>query len=192
METVKNFDSHTFDEIKGYLQETDRILKESAERHKEFEREMKESNDKFNELLGNYINLFGNFTEYTMTPKMREKFIELGLDFQKTTRRVSVRDKKNDIFFEVDAMLENGDTAMLVEIKTELTVERIKKHIIRLEKMRKYSDLRGDKRIFLGAVAGVILDDDTRNYALDQGFYLIEPAGQDLSITPPNGKPKEW
>jgi hypothetical protein len=192
METVQKFDPNSIEEIRGYLKETDRILKESAERHKEFEREMKESNDKFNERLGNYINLFGKFTEFTMTPKLREKFAELGLDFQKTARRISVRDKNNDIFFEVDAMLENGDTAILVEIKTELTVDRIKKHIARLEKMRKYSDLRGDKRIFLGAVAGVILDDDTKDYALDQGFYLIEPAGQDLSITPPNGKPKEW
>ena len=89
-------------------------------------------------------------------------------------------------------MLENGDTAILVEIKTELTVERIKKHINRLEKMRKYADLHGDKRTFLGAVAGEVVTDKEREYALEQGFYLIEPAGQDLNITPPNNKPKEW
>jgi hypothetical protein len=185
METIQKFETPSLEKMWEYL-------RESAERHKEFEKEMKESKAEFNERLGNYINLFGDFTEYTMTPKMREKFFDLGLDFQKTVRRVSVRDNKNDIFFEVDAMLENGDTAMLVEIKTELTVDRIKKHIVRMEKMRKYSDLRGDKRVFLGAVAGVIMDEETRTYALDQGFYLIEPAGQDLSITLPNGKPREW
>jgi hypothetical protein len=89
-------------------------------------------------------------------------------------------------------MLENGDKAMLVEIKTQLTVERIKKHIERLEKMRKHADLYGDKRTFLGAVAGVVVDDVSREYALNQGLYLIEPAGEDLTITQPNGKPKEW
>jgi ribosomal protein L9 len=220
METLQEYDPRGFEKIKEYLQEASQILKESAiwhkeferemkesverhkefekemkesaERHKEFEKEMKESKAEFNERLGNYINLFGDFTEYTMAPKMCEKFLEFGFDFHKTNRRITVRDSKNDMFFEVDVMLENGDTAMLVEIKTELTIDRIKKHISRLEKMRKYADLRGDKRVFLGAVAGVILDDDTRNYALDQGFYLIEPAGQDLNITPPNGKPKEW
>ena len=29
-----------------------------------------------------------------------------------------------------------------------------------LEKMRKYADLRGDKRKFFGAIAGVVMDDD--------------------------------
>jgi len=80
----------------------------------------------------------------------------------------------------------------MVEIKTQLTVERINKHIERLEKMRKYADLHGDKRTFLGAVAGVVVDDEARKYALNQGLYLIEPAGEELNITPPNDKPKEW
>ena len=79
-----------------------------------------------------------------------------------------------------------------VEIKTKLTVERINKHIERLEKMRKHADSHGDKRTFLGAVAGVVVEDESREYVLNQGFYLIEPEGEDLIITPPNGKPKEW
>jgi hypothetical protein len=58
--------------------------------------------------------------------------------------------------------------------------------------MRRYSDIRGDKRAFLGAVAGVVLDDEARNYALDRGLYLIEPSGDNFNITVPTGKPKEW
>jgi len=58
--------------------------------------------------------------------------------------------------------------------------------------MRKYADLHGDKRAFIGAVAGVVVTDIERKHALDQGFYLIEPSGQDLSITPSSDKPKEW
>jgi hypothetical protein len=98
----------------------------------------------------------------------------------------------NDIFFEIDVMLENGDKAMAVEVKTQLTLDRINKHIERLEKIRKYADLHGDKRTFLGAVAGVVVTDEARDYALNQGFYLIEPSGENFNITLPNGKPKEW
>ena len=47
------------------------------------------------------------------------------------------------------------------------------------------------KRTFLGAVAGVVVTDKVREYALNQGFYLIEPSGESFNITPPNGKPKE-
>ena len=174
-----------FQEIGEKQKETEQILKETA-------LQMKESKAEFNEKLGNYINLFGDFTEYTMAPKLREKFMELGLDFPRTNRNMKVKDKVNNIFLETDVMLENGDKAMMVEIKTQLTVERINKYIERLEKMRKYADLHGDKRTFLGAVAGVVVDDEVREYALNHGLYLIEPAGADLNITSPNGKPKEW
>jgi len=153
---------------------------------------MRESKDQFNERLGSYINLFGDFTEYTMAPKLCEKFNKLGFDFSRSIRNTKVKDENNNIFFETDAVLENYDKAMIVEIKTQLTFERVNKHIERLEKMRKYADLHGDKRTFLGAVAGVVVTDEVRKYALNQGFYLIEPEGEDLTITPPNGKPKEW
>ncbi len=129
----------------------------------------KKDKAEFNERLGNYINLFGDFTEYMMAPKLREKFKEFGLFFPKTSRNVSVKDENKNIILETDAMLENGDKAMMVEIKTKLTVERINKHIERLEKMRKHADLHGDsglksERAFLGAVAGVVVDDESREY----------------------------
>jgi len=196
METTQTPNPPTFETVLADFQEIRQIMKESAERHdremKELEQKTERSRVELNQKLGNYINLFGEVTEYEIAPKLREKFIEFGFDFQKTNREISVRDSTNNIFFEVDVILENGDTAMLVEIKTRLTVERIKSHITRIEKMRKYADLRGDKRTFLGAVAGVVAEDEARKYALDQGFYLIEPSGESFTITPPNGKPKEW
>ena len=81
---------------------------------------------------------------------------------------------------------------MLVEVKTKLTAERINKHKERLEKMRKHADLHGDKRRFLGAVAGVVITKEVRDYAMQEGFYIIEPDGENFCITPPGGKPREW
>ena len=146
----------------------------------------------FNKRIGSLTNLFGEIAEYMVAPKLREKFSELGLDFPKANPNSSVNDRVNNIFLEIDVMLENGDKAMLVEVKTKLTLERINNHIDRLEKMRAYANLHGDKRTFLGAVAGVVVTDEVRNYALNQGFYLIEPSGESFNITPPKGNPKEW
>jgi len=192
MEATQTANPPSFESVWAILQENAQGMKELREIHKEYEQERKKEKAEFNERLGNYINLFGDFTEYTMAPKLREKFLELGLDFPRTNRNVRVKDVNNNIILETDVMLENGDKAMMVEIKTQLTVERINKHIERLEKMRKYADLHGDKRTFLGAVAGVVVDDEVREYVLNHGLYLIEPAGSDLNITSPNGKPKEW
>ena len=154
-----------------------------------------ENRDQIKEIgkrLGDFTNSFGDVVEYMIAPNLQEKFNDLGYEFQEASTKHKVYDKKNNIRFEIDVFLQNGDTAMLVEIKTELTISDINKHINRLEKMRKYADLRGDKRHFMGAVAGIVVENDEREYALSQGFFLIEPSGENFNITPPPNKPKEW
>ena len=73
-----------------------------------------------------------------------------------------------------------------------MTVEFINAHIKRLEKMRKYADLHEDKWAFLGAVAGVIIPQNDKEFALSQGLYVIEHSGESFNITLPFGKPREW
>jgi len=169
-------------------EETDQIVKETAKLQEETARQMKETDRR----LGKLGNSFGEVVEYMVAPNLQEKFNDFEYDFQEVSTRHKVRDKKNNIFFEVDVFLQNGDTALLVEIKTDLTISDINKHVERLEKMRRYADLRGDKRRFLGAVAGVVIKDEEKEYALNQGFFLIEPNGENFNITRPPSKPKEW
>ena len=185
------------------LQEIRDILKESTIQFnrrighldnsiKETDRIIKESSIQFNRRIGHLDNNFGELAEFMIAPKICEKFREFGLDLPRANPTVAINDRKNQIFLEIDIMLENGDKAVLIEVKAKLTKERINSHIERLEKMRRYSDLHGDKRAFLGAVAGVALNDAVKNYALEQGLYLIEPSGDSFYITAPNGTPKEW
>jgi len=181
-----------FQEIGKKQEETDRIVKEVAENLRETDRVLKEQAESNNNRIGSLTNLFGDVTEAMVAPKICEKFEELGLYFPKANPNSRLNDRVNKISFEVDIMLENGEKAMLIEVKTKLTFERIDKHIERLEEMRKYADLHGDKRIFLGAVAGIVVTDEIRDYALSKGFYFIEYAGDNFFITPPSGKPKEW
>ena len=196
-----------FEQVWAALME-DRIrLRESNERFDremeksrvKFDRQLKESKDAYdrqvsdyNKRFGDFTNRFGEVVEYMITPNLQEKFRELGLVFPKANNNTKVLDYDNNIFLEVDVMLENGDRAMLVEIKTKPTTENVQEHIERIEKMRKYADLHGDKRTFWGAVAGVVMTLNVKNYALGQGLYVIEPSGETFNITPPNGQPKEW
>ena len=182
----------SFESVWALVQEVSKEQKETARQIKETDRILKENAIDFNRRIGHLDNLFGDVAEYMIAPKLCEKFIEFGHNFPRANRNVSVNDKINKIYLEIDVILENGDKAMLVEMKAKLTENRINSHIERLEKMRRYADLRGDKRVFLGAVAGVVVTEEARNYALNQGFYLIEPTGENFTITPPPGKPREW
>jgi hypothetical protein len=155
-------------------------------------KETRESQKETNRQIGKLGNRFGEVVEYMIAPNLCEKFKKFGLIFPKANSGTRVSDHDNNIHFEIDIMLENGNTAMLVEAKSKLTTEHVNEHIERLEKMRKYADLHGDKRSFLGAVAGVILTSNVKEYALKHGFFAIEPSGETFNIIPPNGKPKEW
>ena len=168
-------------ELKENQKETDRIVKETA-------RQMKETDKR----LGSLNNRFGEIVEYMVAPNLKEKFREMGLKFHQASPDVVFSDDDDNILFEVDVLLQNGEKAMLVEAKATLTTEDVRDHIERLKKMRAYADLHGDKRTFLGAVAGVVMTTNVKKYALKQGFYVIEPSGETFNIIPPNGSPKEW
>jgi hypothetical protein len=196
----------TFEQVWAALKETDRMVKENAiqmkesqretdRRMKETDRQMKETDRKLKEIgknLGDFTNNFGDVVEHMIAPNLLDKFNDLGYDFHEASNNVKVRDKKNDINFEIDVYLQNGDFAMMVEIKADLAISDINAHIERLEKMRKYADLRKDNRHFIGAVAGIAVKIKVKEYALKNGFFLIEPNGENFNITPPNNKPKEW
>jgi hypothetical protein len=191
--------ANSFESVWVAFQETDRIQKENALqmeklriRQEENERISKERSAKIDAQIGSLTNLFGDFTLGMVAPKLCDKFTDFDFVFPRANPNVIFDDKKNEISFEVDIMLENGDKAILIEVKTKLTEERIRKHIVRLEKMRRYANIHGDKRTFLGAVAGFAITEDVRKLALEEGFYLIEPDGENFNITPPSNKPKEW
>jgi hypothetical protein len=154
-------------EVAVSQKDIDRIVKETA-------RQMQETDKR----LGKLSNRMGEVVKHMIAPNLREKFRELGYDFPKANPNSDVSDRKNNIHLKIDVMLENGDKAMLVEVKTKPTTEDVLDHIKRLEKMRVYADLYGKKRTFLVAIARVVITDNVKEYALKQGFFVIEPSGE--------------
>jgi hypothetical protein len=171
------------------MKETDKRLEEAERMVKETSRQMKETDKRF----GFITNRFGEMVEYMILPNLVVKFDELGFTFTKANR-TEITDRKHDIITEIDALLENGDTVMAVEIKTKPNDEDINDHSERMEKLRRYADLHNDKRRYLGAMAGVVFSASAKTYALKKGFYVIEPSGETFVITEPQGvyHPREW
>jgi hypothetical protein len=134
-----------------------------------------------------------------IVPNLKAKFNELGFTFEKVSRDVEISDRKNNIFAELDYFMENGDCAMVVEMKTKLRTDDIDEHIKRMEKVRLHAELHSegrsaDRRSYYGAVAGVVMSESEKTYALKKGFYVIEPSGESFIITSPEGaySPRAW
>ena len=90
--------------------------------------------------------------------------------------------------------LENGDVAILIEVKTSLETADVRKHIERMEKFRRYADVKGDKRRFIGAVAGAVVEEEAAIFAQENGMYVIVQSGEAVEIVPPSAEfvAKEW
>lgn len=142
--------------------------------------------------IGKLGGRFGEMVEYMVMPNLVDKFGELGFVFTKAYPDAEIKDRKNNIVAEVDITLENGDKVMIVEVKSKPIISDIKDHVKRMGKVRLHADLHDDKRKYLGAVAGMVIKDNVRDFIAKNGFYLVEPSGETFNITPPDGKPKEW
>jgi hypothetical protein len=174
-------------------EETERIFRESERRHEETDREVRQALKEASRLVGNLSNKLGIVVEHLVLTNILEKFNELGYEFSKMGPNIRIEDKKKNIIAEVDAMLENGDYALDIVVKTQLNVKDVDEHLERMDKLRRYADDRHDTRKFLGAVAGAIVADNVKEYALKKGFYVIKQSGDTVSIENPGGfKPREW
>ena len=220
METTQDFaidpnDPPTFEKVWKMFQETDRKFQETDRKFQETDRKFQVTREELREMsrktdeqiaatgkqmkqtdkkVGELTNRFGNMVEHMVVPNLLSKFKALGFVFEAASRDFKVQDQKNDLFFEVDALLQNGGKVMIVEIKATPSLKDIEDHVRRMEKMRRYADLRGDSRKYLGAVAGVVVSDSVKNKALANGFFVVVPSGDTFDIIKPEGNyhVKEW
>ena len=176
-----------FQETDRKWQETDRLIKENALQMKETDRQMKETDRKISK-LGSRI---GQLIEHLAASNIIEKFRALDYNFTQISRNHCIEDETGRFLAEIDLLLENGDCAMVVEVKSLLTRTDVKEHRKRLETLRNYADKRNDKRKFYGAVAAALLNKDARAFALESGMYVVEQTGDTVRIEAPE-KPGFW
>ena len=171
------------------MKETDRRMQETDRRMQETDRRMKETDKKIGELT----NRFGELAEHLVAPSIMEKFNELNFTFEHISQNHKISDASGNLITQIDIILENGDTVMVVEIKAKPNQKDVDEHINRMEILRGRADARNDKRKYRGAIAGAIMNADVRNYAHKSGFYVIEQTGDTVKITVPIGfTAREW
>jgi len=151
--------------------------------------QMKETDRKIGELS----NRFGELAEHLVAPSIKEKFNALNFTFDQMSQNIQISDNSGQILAEIDILLENGDVAIAVEVKSKPLEKDVDRHITRMEVLRHRADLRKDPRKFRGAIAGAIMNKEVRDYAQKCGFYVIEQTGDTVKISIPEGfTPREW
>ena len=173
-----------------WVKEIRQTLAETAQLQKETEWWAKEAHRKVS-ALGSRI---GEIVENMVAGNIVEKFQAFDYEIIQCAPRVKYEYKKLGMRGEIDLFLEDGDVAILVEVKTTLETTDVRKHIKQLEEYRRCADARGDKRRFVGAVAGAVVEGEAMEFAHENGMYVIVQSGEAVEIvqTPEGFKAREW
>jgi hypothetical protein len=181
------------------MKETDRYMKELSKeadrRQAETDKQMKETDRLIKELsknIGGLNNAFGKWAEELVSAKLWEKFKGLGYQFTRGESKEFWEGGRT--VAQVDMLLENGEYAMAVEIKSELGIGDVDEHIRRIGKVREQLDKRGDRRKLVGALAGMVVPGRVREYGQGKGLYILEQSGDMVEVAeaPEGFKAREW
>ncbi|MCL2207879.1 MAG: hypothetical protein FWB90_07290 [Fibromonadales bacterium] len=188
-----------FQETDRKFQETSRELKEAERRAQEEAREWREyiarMNDNLNQQIGYLGRSLGDVVELVLVPGICGKMNQFGHSFTRLGPNKVINRENKKTLVEVDLWLENGDEAMAVEIKTDLSVKWVNKHLERLNLLRKHENITGLKgKKLYAAVAGISIDEDARDLALEKGMYVIDLIEDEdrLEVIAPEGNIGKW
>jgi hypothetical protein len=183
-------------ENREQMKETDAQIKETGKLIEKNAKEMealKKTVERVTANVGGLNRSMGELIETLIAARLWEKFPEYNL--KRAYQRMPIFDENNRTLTDIDILLSNTDTAMAVEVKRQLDDKRdVDDHLERMERIRKYPPAEVAGKKLVGAMAGGVVNDDTRRYAYESGFFVLELTGDTVQlIPPPDGfVPKQW
>ncbi|MDR1964045.1 MAG: hypothetical protein LBQ50_09735 [Planctomycetaceae bacterium] len=177
------------------IKETEQLIKETDQQLKNYIREADKDRKKLSEQMGHLSNSFGEVVEHLLAPGLVEKFNKLGYHFTSASSRGTTFTYEGKIIAEVDMLLQNTKTILLVEAKAKPREEHIASFIERIQKVRKFYDLIGENsnKKIIGAIAGAMFYDNIQTLAIKAGLFTIVQSGDTVKIVVPKKfKPREF
>ena len=179
-------------------QEFDRRLAESkaefdrdlAESRIEFERSQAEFDRRIakteriaaqaNEAVSNLTSRWGRFVENLVAPAALKLFQERGILVERIYQRMKAT--RGNQKREIDVFAVNHDVGVVIEVKSRLTQDHVRKLLETLETFKTVFTEYAHHRIY-GALAAIEIDGDVDKYAENQGLFIIEQSGDGVYIS---------
>ena len=170
----------------------DKRMAETDKRMAETDRQIRKTSHE----IGRLTSSVGRVIENMVAGNIVKKFRALGYDVTGCSPNKEFEIEALGIVGEIDLLLDDGPVGILVEVKTTLKTDDVRDHIEKIKEYRRYADARGfgDKRHFIGAVAGAVIEGDAETFAHENGMYVIVQSGDAVEILaqPEGFKAKEW
>ncbi|HAT51499.1 MAG: DUF3782 domain-containing protein [Nitrospirae bacterium] len=167
--------------------ETDLKFQETAAQMRETDRVVKEVSRKIGSLGGRW----GDFVEGLVAPACETLFAARGIPVHKVSRQMKAK-LPGGRHMEIDVFVVNTDAVVLVEVKSALTVEDVRDHLVRLAEFKDFFPEYANKRVF-GAVAGIVIGEHADRFAMNKGLFVIVQSGDTVRMAnEPEFQPRSW
>jgi len=178
--------SQEVQEIWALFRETREQMAETDKKIAKLTEEVSRVSENVDALTGKW----GRFVEGLVAPGAMRIFKERGIEVSQTHTRIEA--KKGGESMEIDVLVVNDEYAIVISVKSTLSVDDVNEHLSNLASFRKFFPYLEDKKI-LGAVAGIVIDEGAGKYAYRKGLFVIAQSGETVKIlNDEKFKPKEW
>ena len=174
--------------MRNSIQKVSDNIDKLSEENREFRKSLRDASGRFDRK-------FGELWELMVVPNIKEKFNKLGFHFESVARDFEF-DRPNTngrTLAEADIILENGDSAIVVEVKDCFKEKYLTEHIVRMKKLKTLPRF-ANKKLY-GAIAAGFVKAEFKQQAFKHGFYVLNrPDTMNVEIEPfPKGcKPRAW
>ena len=158
------------------------ILRKLALSSEETDRKIQETDRKMKELtkaIGRLGNRRGECGEEMVRPAVVRLFQQQGIAVHQVFRGAYA--ERDGDAMEIDLLVVNSVDVVLVEVKSELKADDVKEHISRLERFKKLFPQYVGFRV-MGAVAGMVVAEETARFAYRQGLFVLAQSGDTVVI----------
>lgn len=190
----------TLEEVWKLFRETDEKFRETDEKFRETDNKFRDTDRKLDELkaivertsrhVDDLTGKWGKFLEGMVAPACKTLFADRNIPVHKVHQRVQA--EYGDRRMEIDILVVNEGYVVLVEVKSTLKVDDVREHLERLGQFREFFPEYADRQI-LGAVAGIVIEEQADRFAYREGLFVIGQAGDTVRILNDNKfQPKTW
>jgi chemotaxis protein histidine kinase CheA len=172
-------------ETEEQRKEIDKRLAAQAEALRKEIAEVEKQHKETEKAIGRLGNRIGEIAERLLTPGLICKFKKIGIKLKRIRWNHRIEAPDIGVMVEIDTMLEGDRDVVVVEVKVQLSIDDVKYHLRRMEKLQRFATATNDTRKLYGAVASTVMNDNVKKFARAHGLFVIEPAGYDVTLTKP-------
>ncbi len=160
---------------KKFNEKMERISKEADKKFNEkMERMARETEKKLNKISGIFSSQWGKLMEALIEPACLKLFKSRNIDVTRTQTNTKIKRQQEEAEF--DIILTNGTEVVIVEVKTDMTVNKIDHFIEKLSRIKIYIPELKNKKVY-GAVAGIKYSEQSDKYAYRKGLFVLRNSG---------------